>query len=116
MVTGSRCLKLPTVCFMSAPPPPNWLANRVPRNGLDHVCPHHGAPLRGPEWRPACGGSGGRRRGPFVPPPTASCWHSVGSPGRAGWRMIRHLRFHGRGGEGVKLASRIVSRTAFLAG
>jgi pyruvate ferredoxin oxidoreductase gamma subunit len=30
--------------------------------------------------------------------------------------MIRHLRFHGRGGEGVKLASRIVSRAAFLAG
>jgi pyruvate ferredoxin oxidoreductase gamma subunit len=30
--------------------------------------------------------------------------------------MVRHLRFHGRGGEGVKLASRIVSRTAFLAG
>ena len=30
--------------------------------------------------------------------------------------MIHHLRFHGRGGEGVKLASRIVSRTAFLAG
>jgi pyruvate ferredoxin oxidoreductase gamma subunit len=30
--------------------------------------------------------------------------------------MVRHLRFHGRGGEGVKLASRIVSRAAFLAG
>jgi pyruvate ferredoxin oxidoreductase gamma subunit len=30
--------------------------------------------------------------------------------------MIRHVRFHGRGGEGVKLASRIVSRAAFLAG
>jgi len=30
--------------------------------------------------------------------------------------MIRHLRFHGRGGEGVKLASRIVSRAAFLTG
>jgi pyruvate ferredoxin oxidoreductase gamma subunit len=30
--------------------------------------------------------------------------------------MIRHLRFHGRGGEGVKLASRIVSRAAFLHG
>ena len=30
--------------------------------------------------------------------------------------MIAHLRFHGRGGEGVKLASRIVSRAAFLAG
>lgn len=32
-----------------------------------------------------------------------------------GW-MLRHIRFHGRGGEGVKLASRIVSRTAFLSG
>jgi len=30
--------------------------------------------------------------------------------------MVRHIRFHGRGGEGVKLASRIVSRAAFLAG
>jgi len=30
--------------------------------------------------------------------------------------MIRHVRLHGRGGEGVKLASRIVSRAAFLAG
>lgn len=30
--------------------------------------------------------------------------------------MLRHLRFHGRGGEGVKLASRIVSRAAFLCG
>lgn len=30
--------------------------------------------------------------------------------------MIAHLRLHGRGGEGVKLASRIVSRAAFLAG
>lgn len=30
--------------------------------------------------------------------------------------MIAHIRFHGRGGEGVKLASRIVSRAAFLAG
>jgi pyruvate ferredoxin oxidoreductase gamma subunit len=30
--------------------------------------------------------------------------------------MIRHIRFHGRGGEGVKLASRIVSRAAFLNG
>ncbi len=30
--------------------------------------------------------------------------------------MVRHLRFHGRGGEGVKLASRIVSRAAFCAG
>ncbi|HLK10778.1 MAG TPA: 2-oxoacid:acceptor oxidoreductase family protein [Candidatus Binatia bacterium] len=30
--------------------------------------------------------------------------------------MIARLRFHGRGGEGVKLASRIVSRAAFLAG
>ena len=30
--------------------------------------------------------------------------------------MIRHIRFHGRGGEGVKLASRIVSRAAFLDG
>ena len=30
--------------------------------------------------------------------------------------MVRHVRIHGRGGEGVKLASRIVSRAAFLAG
>ncbi|HVN83427.1 MAG TPA: 2-oxoacid:acceptor oxidoreductase family protein [Candidatus Binatia bacterium] len=30
--------------------------------------------------------------------------------------MIRHLRFHGRGGQGVKLAGTIVSRAAFLAG
>ncbi|MBI4518963.1 MAG: 2-oxoacid:acceptor oxidoreductase family protein [Deltaproteobacteria bacterium] len=30
--------------------------------------------------------------------------------------VVRHLRFHGRGGEGVKLASRIVSRAAFVAG
>jgi pyruvate ferredoxin oxidoreductase gamma subunit len=30
--------------------------------------------------------------------------------------MIGHIRFHGRGGQGVKLASRIVSRAAFLAG
>jgi pyruvate ferredoxin oxidoreductase gamma subunit len=30
--------------------------------------------------------------------------------------MTGHIRFHGRGGEGVKLASRIVSRAAFLAG
>ncbi len=30
--------------------------------------------------------------------------------------MVRHIRIHGRGGEGVKLASRIVSRVAFLAG
>ncbi len=30
--------------------------------------------------------------------------------------MTRHLRFHGRGGEGVKLSSRIVSRAAFLSG
>lgn len=30
--------------------------------------------------------------------------------------MTRHIRFHGRGGTGVKLASRIVSRAAFLAG
>lgn len=30
--------------------------------------------------------------------------------------MIRTVRFHGRGGEGVKLASRIVSRAAFLSG
>ena len=29
---------------------------------------------------------------------------------------VTHIRFHGRGGEGVKLASRIVSRAAFLAG
>lgn len=30
--------------------------------------------------------------------------------------MTAHIRFHGRGGEGVKLASRIVSRSAFLGG
>jgi len=30
--------------------------------------------------------------------------------------MIRHFRFHGRGGQGVKLASTIVSRAAFLTG
>jgi pyruvate ferredoxin oxidoreductase gamma subunit len=30
--------------------------------------------------------------------------------------MIGRIRLHGRGGEGVKLASRIVSRAAFLAG
>jgi pyruvate ferredoxin oxidoreductase gamma subunit len=30
--------------------------------------------------------------------------------------MIGRIRFHGRGGEGVRLASRIVSRAAFLAG
>jgi pyruvate ferredoxin oxidoreductase gamma subunit len=30
--------------------------------------------------------------------------------------MIGRIRFHGRGGEGVKLASRIASRAAFLAG
>src|SRR5512143_1976576 len=30
--------------------------------------------------------------------------------------MVLRIRFHGRGGEGVKLASRIVSRTAFLSG
>ncbi len=30
--------------------------------------------------------------------------------------MVRHIRIHGRGGEGVKLASRIISRVAFLAG
>ena len=30
--------------------------------------------------------------------------------------MVRHVRFHGRGGEGVKLASHIVSRAAFLGG
>jgi pyruvate ferredoxin oxidoreductase gamma subunit len=29
---------------------------------------------------------------------------------------VRRIRFHGRGGEGVKLASRIVSRAVFLAG
>ncbi len=29
---------------------------------------------------------------------------------------VRHIRFHGRGGEGVKLASRIVSRAAFCGG
>lgn len=29
---------------------------------------------------------------------------------------VHHVRFHGRGGEGVKLASRIVSRGLFLAG
>ena len=30
--------------------------------------------------------------------------------------MIRYIRFHGRGGEGVKLACHVVSRAAFLAG
>lgn len=30
--------------------------------------------------------------------------------------MVRHIRIHGRGGEGVKLATHIVSRAAFLAG
>jgi pyruvate ferredoxin oxidoreductase gamma subunit len=30
--------------------------------------------------------------------------------------MVRHIRFHGRGGEGVKLASRILSRALFLSG
>lgn len=30
--------------------------------------------------------------------------------------MVRHIRFHGRGGEGVRLASRIVSRAVFLCG
>lgn len=30
--------------------------------------------------------------------------------------MVLRIRFHGRGGEGVKLASRIVSRAAFLSG
>lgn len=30
--------------------------------------------------------------------------------------MVRHIRFHGRGGEGVELASRIVSRAAFFGG
>lgn len=30
--------------------------------------------------------------------------------------MVRHIRIHGRGGEGVKLAGRILSRAAFLAG
>jgi pyruvate ferredoxin oxidoreductase gamma subunit len=30
--------------------------------------------------------------------------------------MVRRIRFHGRGGEGVKLASRIVSRALFLGG
>jgi pyruvate ferredoxin oxidoreductase gamma subunit len=30
--------------------------------------------------------------------------------------MLRQLRFHGRGGEGVKVASRIVTRAGFLAG
>ncbi|MFN8546025.1 MAG: 2-oxoacid:acceptor oxidoreductase family protein [Candidatus Binatia bacterium] len=30
--------------------------------------------------------------------------------------MTRHIRFHGRGGTGVRLASRILSRAAFLAG
>lgn len=29
---------------------------------------------------------------------------------------VRHLRLHGRGGEGVKLAAHVVSRAAFLAG
>lgn len=30
--------------------------------------------------------------------------------------MVHHIRFHGRGGEGVRLASRIVSRALFLGG
>ena len=30
--------------------------------------------------------------------------------------MVRHIRLHGRGGEGVKLASRILSRAIFLGG
>lgn len=30
--------------------------------------------------------------------------------------LVRHIRLHGRGGEGVKLAGRIVSRAAFLNG
>lgn len=30
--------------------------------------------------------------------------------------MVRHIRLHGRGGEGVKLASRIITRAAFLGG
>ncbi len=30
--------------------------------------------------------------------------------------MARHIRFHGRGGEGVRLSSRIVSRAIFLGG
>jgi len=30
--------------------------------------------------------------------------------------MVRHIRFHGRGGEGVRLASRIVSRAIFTGG
>lgn len=39
-----------------------------------------------------------------------------GRSARATMPTVRHIRFHGRGGEGVKLASRIVSRAAFLAG
>lgn len=37
-------------------------------------------------------------------------------PAGLGATAVRHLRIHGRGGEGVKLASRIASRAAFLAG
>lgn len=33
-----------------------------------------------------------------------------------GVMMVRHIRFHGRGGEGVKLACRIVTRALFLGG
>ena len=42
-------------------------------------------------------------------------WHGVGSFARE-VGMVRHIRFHGRGGEGVRLASRIVSRAVFLGG
>ncbi len=35
---------------------------------------------------------------------------------RTGMAMVRNIRFHGRGGEGVKLAARIVSRAAFVSG
>jgi pyruvate ferredoxin oxidoreductase gamma subunit len=40
-------------------------------------------------------------------------WHAIGTCRKA---MVLHVRFHGRGGEGVKLASRIVSRAGFLTG
>jgi pyruvate ferredoxin oxidoreductase gamma subunit len=38
------------------------------------------------------------------------------APALDGMSAIRHIRIHGRGGEGVKLASRIVSRALFLGG
>jgi pyruvate ferredoxin oxidoreductase gamma subunit len=41
-------------------------------------------------------------------------WHAIGT--EVVLAMVRHVRFHGRGGEGVKLASRIVSRAGFLMG